>query len=79
MKILYLECPHCKGIVEIREEDINCAIFRHGIYKSTGLQLNPHASKEECTLVFLNKTIEGCGKPFRFNKEKEVLEICEYI
>jgi hypothetical protein len=79
MDILYLECPHCKGIVEIYKEDINCAIFRHGIYKSTGLQLNPHASKEECDTAFLNKTIEGCGKPFRLNKEKQVLEICEYI
>ena len=79
MTTYYLECPHCKGMIEIEEKDIHCAIFRHGIYKSSGVQMNPHESKELCDAAFLNKSIEGCGKPFRFNKEKEILEICEYI
>jgi hypothetical protein len=86
MSIYYLECPHCKGIIEIHENEINCAIFRHGIYKDSGLQINPHESKEICDLAFTNALIIGCGKPFRFVKDpldpkdlKVSLEICDYI
>jgi hypothetical protein len=79
MTTYYLECPHCKGFVKIQEEDINCAIFRHGIYKDSGIQMNPHESKEICDIVFTEQKIYGCGKPFRFNREKQILEICEYI
>jgi hypothetical protein len=51
-----VECPHCRCMVII--EQINCAIFRHGIYKSTGVQMNPHESKELCDTTFLNKNID---------------------
>jgi hypothetical protein len=40
----FVKCPHCDGTIEILE--INCAIFRHGVLKQTGLQLHPHASKQ---------------------------------
>jgi hypothetical protein len=86
MNIYYLECPHCNGLIEIHENEINCAIFRHGIYKDSGLQMNPHESKEICESVFANALIIGCGKPFRFVKNslnsedlKVSLEICDYI
>lgn len=86
MNIYYLECPHCKGVIEIHEKDINCAIFRHGVYKDSGLQMNPHESKETCDSVFAKDLITGCGKPFRFvknllesNEYNVYLEICDYI
>lgn len=83
MNIYYLECPHCNGLIEIYEVEINCAIFRHGIFKDSGNQLNPHASKEECESAFTNALIIGCGKPFRLVKSIEnnqiFLEKCDYI
>lgn len=44
--ICYCPYPDCNIGVEIIE--INCAIFRCGIYKNNGTQINPHLSKEEC-------------------------------
>lgn len=83
MEIYYLECPHCKGLIEIHEADINCSIFRHGVYIDSGTQMNPHASREECEGAFSKGKIIGCGKPFRFIKSTEFhkvyLEICDYI
>jgi hypothetical protein len=79
--IYYLECPHCNAIVEIHQNEINCAIFRHGIYKETYQQMNPHTSKEECDHALQTNRIYGCGKPFRMIKEGDnyKLEICDYI
>lgn len=67
------QCPHCGIYIEI--EKINCAIFRCGVYKSTGLQIPPHLSKEECDSIL---NIWGCSKPFLLNKEN-ILEKCDYI
>ena len=35
-----IKCPHCEEYIII--EQINCAIFRHGIYKLNFTQINPH-------------------------------------
>jgi len=72
-------CPHCNEFVIINE--LNCCIFRHGILKNTGEQMNPHASKQECDDLKKNNLIFGCGKPFQivFHSEKLVVEICDYI
>ena len=67
----FLPCPHCEVLIEILE--INCAIFRCGIVKSTGEQIPPHASKEEIKKL----EIWGCGGPMRLIEGK--LEKCEYI
>jgi hypothetical protein len=73
--MLELQCPHCNGMVII--EQLNCAIFRHGVFKNTGKQIPPHASKEECDNWVKNNDIYGCGKPFQVIENKPV--ICEYI
>ena len=65
----FIECPHCKCQVEIIE--INCAIFRHGTYKNTGQQMNPHTPKAECDRLAETNAIYGCGKPFRVVKNNE--------
>jgi hypothetical protein len=67
-------CPHCGGLVEIIE--INCGIFRHGIIKETGQQMDPHSSKEICEHLVENNLIYGCGKPFEIVNDK--LVPCEY-
>ncbi len=58
-----VECPHCLMMIEITE--INCAIFRHGVYKKNNKQINPHMSKADCDKLFNQGKIYGCGKPFK--------------
>jgi hypothetical protein len=72
-------CPHCQSQVII--EEVNCQIFRHGVYKSSGEQLAPHASKDECDTAFVDELIYGCGKPFRidFIEGKWTATVCDYI
>jgi hypothetical protein len=77
---LIVICPHCFCQVEIQE--INCAIFRHGIYKQTYQQIPPHSSKQECDRLIENNEIWGCGKPFRLvknNTDHYEAIICDYI
>jgi hypothetical protein len=76
-----IECPHCKNSIQIFHNEINCAIFRHGIIKTTGQQLNPHAPKNICDNLFENNLIYGCGKPFKISKKQTemIAEICDYI
>ena len=74
-----LVCPHCNQLIII--EKINCAIFRHGIFKESGKQVDPHSSKDLCEYYIREKIIYGCGKPFRvilLNNEIKT-EICDYI
>jgi len=77
-----IECPHCKGDIQIFENELNCKIFRHGTYKHSGEQINPHLNKQECDDLINKNLIYGCGKPFqvKFNDDKElVANICDYI
>ena len=72
-------CPHCNNYIIIKE--LNCGIFRHGIYKNTGKQINPHASKETCDELVKEDLIYGCGKPFQIIEINNAFEIkiCDYI
>ena len=74
-----VQCPHCQEYIVILE--INCAIFRHAIFKNTGEQIDPHSPKNICDQYIKNNEIYGCGKPFRIITKDGVLitEICEYI
>jgi hypothetical protein len=70
-----INCPHCHEYIEIVE--INCSIFRHGVYKTNYQQINPHLPKAECDRLQQNDLIFGCGKPFIIRENKA--EICDYI
>lgn len=72
-------CPHCGDIIEILE--INCKIFRHGVFKDTLIQIEPHLSKLECDRLFKEDRIFGCGKPFiiDFINDHWVALECDYI
>lgn len=74
-----LICPNCNVYVIIKK--INCAIFRHGIFKENGIQIDPHSSKELCDYYIKNDLIYGCGKPFKIinNNGKLETKICDYI
>jgi hypothetical protein len=72
---MYAECPHCKVQIEVVE--VNCAVFRCGIFKDTGEQVPPHASKEECDLLTKEGRVWGCCKPFKYLNGKGV--VCGYI
>jgi hypothetical protein len=83
-------CPHCNTWVLI--EEINCAIFRHGVDKNTGFQIPPHLDKNTCVKLFEKGVIFGCGKPFKVvpnpsydpesksdDNYKWIAEACDYI
>lgn len=59
----YITCPHCSGLVEVAEQEINCAIFRHSKC------LGPHAGQSECERqAALKRPEDGCCKGFRLVK-----------
>ena len=72
MSLLFV-CPHCSVMIEITA--LNCGIFRCGIYKDNGLQINPHMSKEECDKI--KDDIYGCGNPFQIINNK--ISKCAWI
>jgi hypothetical protein len=76
---LVVTCPHCQEIVLI--EKLNCCIFRHGVLKQNGKQIEPHLCKEKCDKMIINNLIYGCGKPFfvRLIEGNYIAEICDYI
>ena len=76
---LYIECPQCGYMVEIMQ--INCGIFRHGVFKSNNKQLNPHSPKDICDQVSNDELIYGCGKPFKLENVNGtyIATKCDYI
>ena len=81
MEYIVIQCPHCKDSVLIYLKELNCHIFRHGIYKNNLKQIDPHLNKEHCDNLYQNNLIYGCGKPFKIIKKDEeyLSEICDYI
>lgn len=64
---MIIQCPHCNQTIEVIE--LNCCIFRCGIYKATFQQIDPHSPKEQCDSLVNNNLIYGCGKPFKIEKK----------
>lgn len=77
------DCPHCNLIVQVLENEVNCKIFRHGILKSNGNQVNPHASKEHCQRLIDKDLVYGCCKPFKLSRGPngtiDHVDVCNYI
>ena len=76
---LIVSCPNCNDFILINKKDINCSIFRHGVFKNTNKQIDPHASKEICDALFEEDKIYGCGKPFLLLKDPYRTVVCDYI
>lgn len=81
MKYYVKECPHCKESILLYHHELNCKIYRHGVFKDSLTQINPHSSKEDCESYIKNGLIYGCGKPFRIEFENDdiILSECDYI
>ena len=62
---IVIQCPNCQAFIEVLREQVNCAIFRHGIYKKDLKQMDPHAPKEVCDELVRQELIYGCGRPFK--------------
>jgi hypothetical protein len=80
MEELIIICPHCS--INIIIEQLNCGIFRHGCLKTTGLQIEPHSTKQKCEQLKNDDLIYGCGKPFKIFKDisnQLIVEKCDYI
>lgn len=76
-----VSCPWCKGSIVISPSELNCRIFRHGVFVDSGQPMNPHAPREECERLVAEERIRGCGKPFRVDGagERFVAVECDYI
>jgi hypothetical protein len=76
------QCPHCQEDIIVQRNEINCAIFRHGVFKNNLQQILPHSPKNECDLWFEKDLIFGCGKPFELVidvSNQPFTKICDYI
>lgn len=78
---LEFTCPHCEGKIIVNENELNCRIFRHGIFKDSQKQINPHGSKEYCQSLKNCDKIFGCSGPFTIvgSKGNYSIKICDYI
>ena len=79
----YITCPNCDNLFVVNNNELNCMIFRHGVYKNNMKPINPHLSKEKCDLLIKRNLIYGCGKPFKLfniNNDNTFVSIkCNYI
>ena len=78
---IVLPCPHCDMMILLNENDINCAIYRHAVYRSTFLQIDPHTPLSDCDRLYRDGLIYGCGKPFIVLKINGIYSVssCDYI
>ena len=76
-----VECPHCNALIYVVLKELNCQIFRHGIFKSDYKQIDPHLSKEKCEELVKSNAIYGCSKPFKIIIENRTYKAisCDYI
>jgi len=70
LAMLYIQCPHCAQMFEVLE--LNCRIFRCGVYKKNNEQIPPHMPKEQCEQLAREDAIFGCGKPFELIPQVEL-------
>lgn len=75
------QCPHCSDYIETERKQLNCKIFRHGVYKANGIQVPPHSKKPLCDRIFHQGQIYGCGKPYQIYKDDKNWRVrkCDYI
>jgi hypothetical protein len=76
-----LKCPHCNEYFVVNTNQINCAIFRHAVYRNNMQPINPHENKENCEMLINNGVVYGCAKPFRIINQNNTytVEVCDYI
>lgn len=75
------KCPQCDSFIIVLNDELNCHIFRHGCLKSSGVQINPHSTKEQCKHLKNSGNVDGCCKPFQIIVINNELfaSCCDYI
>ena len=73
----YLLCPHCQFNIFILYTDVNCGIFRCGVFKTSGESIPPHISEDQSNSLIAQNMIIGCGKPFQIKDGQ--LSTCGWI
>lgn len=78
--VLYFKCPHCLLDIHVMRNELNCCIFRHGVYKNSYKQVDPHLNKEMCDKLVKDNMVIGCCKPFEvINKNNKLyVQVCNY-
>jgi hypothetical protein len=77
-----LTCPHCEGTIIVQTNELNCRIFRHGVFLANGEPIPPHSPQTECERLVSENLIVGCGKPFQVVHQEDGSEqavACDYI
>ena len=67
MDYFILVCPYCEEHILILKADINCGIFRHGVFKTSMESIPPHSSKQDIDTWLQEAKMFGCGQPFRLD------------
>lgn len=78
MTSIIFNCPHCDQSILIYPDELNCRIFRCGVYRHTYINIDPHMNKVNCDKLVKNNMIYGCSKPFLIT-DKMTIEKCDYI
>jgi hypothetical protein len=71
---MFTHCPKCFSALELVE--INCGVFRCGIFKKSFESISPHATKGDIMEWLSQDLIYGCGTPLELIDGR--LTICEY-
>lgn len=74
MDVIFFPCPHCGIGIAVAKNEVNCGVFRCGVYKHSLKPINPHAKKAECEKLVREGRIHGCGGAFRL--ENGTVSIC---
>jgi hypothetical protein len=78
-------CPNCGTMIQVLKQETACCIFRHGVFRDTGIGIPPHAPKTVCDSLRENNKIYGCAQPFRMflnstpDYPNGYAETCDYI
>ena len=73
------DCPYCGTSTIVHKREVNCIIFRCGVYKSTGQQINPHMPKVQCDQLVSTDAVYGCARPYRVLVSQKLVQKCDYI
>jgi len=78
--MIVVSCPACSCDMLILEEEINCGIFRHAMFKD-GNFINPHLPKDMMEELITEDKIWGCGGPFMLVSKDNTYEAikCDWI
>ena len=79
-EIIITPCPHCFEEVLVYLNNVNCGMFRHAVFISSGELIPSNFTKEVCERLIEEEKVYGCGKLFQiiFQEDGKLrAEICD--